>query len=241
MYRVGLLDTNQAASEDSVVGRPTFWERMAEIGYSDGGNLAREERTATGVLAQLGDFAAELVRLPVDVIVAPNNATINAAAAATASIPIVMLGVPLDPVAQGWVESLARPGKNITGVVGAPPTVELKRLQLIVEATPGASKVAVLGFGVGTDRLPASLEEAGRSLGVNLLPLPIESRESYEPAFERSVAEGADALLVRLLAINANNASMIGSLAERHRIPAIASSRLFVAAGGATGLRRGAQ
>jgi putative ABC transport system substrate-binding protein len=218
---VGLLvGTSPGASP-----RPLFWQRLAELGYVEGQNLVREER-GPGAYA---DRAAELVRLPVDVIAASLDPAVRAAVEATSSIPIVMMGSTLDPIGEGWVESLARPGRNVTGMAGVPPEVELKRLQLLVEAVPGITRVAVLTAGAS---LP---EETWRSaatyLGVGLLMVQV-GEGGYREAIERAVSEGADALLTRAGLGAAPNAALIRDLAERHRLPVIYFQRQFVAGGG---------
>jgi len=241
MYRVGLLATGQLAevSPSPRTGESyalsEFWSRLAELGYVEGQNLTREGRrfVATSVdgVAPLDVRAAELVRLPVDVIVigtSPPN--IRAAMAATTSIPIVMIGLNTDPVAQGFAESLARPGGNVTGVIGAPAEVHLKRPQLLTEAVPGVSKVAVLGD--APDLASGAWISAAASLGVELISLPDPSRDGFESAFQYAVAERADGLVIRSGPSLGANAQLIGSLAARYRLPGISIHREFVTGGG---------
>jgi len=120
-----------------------FRQRLGELGWMEGQNLAIEYRWAEGNFAQLPDLAADLVRFPVDVIVAPTGTAARAAKLATSTIPIVFAGAG-DAMAQGFVASLARPGGNVTGVTYMSPELTRKRLEFLKEAVPGLSRVAVL-------------------------------------------------------------------------------------------------
>ena len=219
-YRVGLLRGPRPAQ---VQGERQFWERLAELGYVEGQNLIKEERFGVGDTWEYDELAAAVVGLPVDVIVlSGGNPTIRAVMAATRSIPIVLMGgtdTTDNLVEAGLIESLARPGGNLTGVTGGRRDLDLKRLQLLVDAVPGISRVLVLG---GGPPLPeGAWEAAARSLGVDLLHLWVSSRDGYESAFERAVAQGADALLVQSFNVIHANADLIVSLAARHGLPAI--------------------
>ena len=228
VHRVGLLATPSAAAGG---GLESFWGRMGELGYVAGQNLVKEERLGHPT----DDFARELVRLPVDVLVAATVGGTRAARAATASIPIVLLGV-RDPVASGFVESLARPGGNITGVAGDAPEMDQKRLQLLVEALPTVSRVAVLAGSVAVlavSETDALLAAAAGSLGVDLVIMRPGGRDGFEPEFERAVAAGADALLVERTFAGGANADLTLSLAARHRLPAMYPARTaYVTRGG---------
>jgi len=145
------------------------------------------------------------------------------------------MGFRSDVVEAGFVESLARPGGNVTGVMNAPPEVALKRLQLLVEAAPAVSKVAVLLGGPGGTPTDGEWEVAARSLGVGyvgLLRQPFLAREDLEPALERAVAEGADGLLLQGRTQYALNADLVISLAARYRLPATYQDRTWVELGG---------
>jgi len=226
-YRVGMLASDVFGS----VRSPRFWERMAELGYREGQNIVREDRFASDP-AQFPSLAAELVGVPVDVIVVGLGAAQPAAVAATDSIPIVFLGGTGDPVALGWAESLARPGRNVTGVLGARPDVDLKRLQLLAEAVPGMTRLAVLPDLTGNTAPEASWRSTAASSGLDLVILPIESADDFDAAFERAVAEGANGMLVRAFPINSRNIGAIVALLRRHRIPAISEYPVFVQSGG---------
>ena len=234
VYRVGALSTAGSAQ------LTTFKTRMAELGYIEGQNLVVEERRGPEPGEDgpsLRDLADELVRLGVDVIAVQAGPTVPAALDATASIPIVLMGVTADPVAEGIVESFARPGGNVTGVTGAPPEVELKRLQLLVEAAPAARRVAVLAV-APLEQSTLPWQSTAAYLGVTLLtprlsaPTDPDAAGRYEAAIDAAVAQGADALLLRTGTGGAQQTALVSRLAERHRLPAMYVTRGPVNAGG---------
>ncbi|MBM2812629.1 MAG: hypothetical protein HW416_3388, partial [Chloroflexi bacterium] len=220
-----------------------FWARMEELGYVEGQNLEKVDRVDRSgdedrPAADLNALAMELARLSVDVIVAPTPPGIRAAMDATTSIPIVMVAAGADPVTSGFVASLARPGGNVTGVVGSQIQLEGKRLQLLLEAAPTVSKVAILEEALGGGSSPAveasrePLDAAARVLGVALVFERIETREGFNAAFEHAVAEGAEALLVRNSTLANQNIDRIIGLADRYRLPASYVRGINVSAGG---------
>ncbi|MBM2810187.1 MAG: transporter substrate binding protein [Chloroflexi bacterium] len=224
MYRVGVLSGVGPAQG----GFGGFWGRMAELGYVEGQNLIKEERVGTFAAGVFDELAAELVRLPVDVLVtASDPGPVRAAMAATTSIPIVMVNVD-DPVGSGLVASLARPGANVTGVAGFRAELDPKRLQLLVEAAPGVSKVAAFGFAAEPD---GSLVAAATTLGVGLLYLPVTTLDGYGPAVERAMAEGAEALLL-IQVLAALPTGQLESLANQYRLPTMYYGAGRVRAGG---------
>src|SRR5215471_9489000 len=137
LWRIGFL-----AASGSKLTFAAFREGLRELGYVEGQNVAFELRSAEGKVEHLPDLAAELVRLKVDIILASSNQSVEAAQKATTSIPIVMTGT-TDPVASGFVSSLARPGGNITGLTLGGPELVGKRLELLKEAVPRVSRVAI--------------------------------------------------------------------------------------------------
>jgi putative ABC transport system substrate-binding protein len=165
------------------------------------------------------------VGLPVDVMLVGGDPGIRAAMDATTSIPIVMLGGSTDPVGAGFAESLARPGKNVTGVLNPAPEAELKGLQLLTDAVPGIVRIAVLG-----PVPPAAWERASESLGVELLYATARSQDGYEAAFERTYTEGVDALVGRQAP--GVDARFAATLARRYHLPSIYPARGYVAQGG---------
>jgi len=150
-FRIGVLGVG--TPEATVAVTLAFEQAMRDLGYVDGGSIAYEYRWARGVANRLPALAVELVQIPVDLIVVGTNAAIAAAKAATSTIPIVMV-IAADPVRQGFIQSLARPGGNVTGLsADTGQEMQGKMLQLLNETVPGLSTVGVLAQkGVGYDR-----------------------------------------------------------------------------------------
>jgi putative ABC transport system substrate-binding protein len=209
-----------------------FRQGLKALGYEDQKNIAIEYRYTEGKPERLPNLASELARLKVDVIVTHNNQSIRAAQQTTKTIPIVM-AVSTEPVANGFVSSLARPGGNITGL--ADLTVELsgKRLELLKETVPKVSRVALLVGPGASPLLKRETEAAATGLHLVLQPLEVRNVGDLEKAFEAAVRERANALIplpnpvwalqyrTRLLELAANN-----------RLPAIYHHRDFVDSGG---------
>jgi putative tryptophan/tyrosine transport system substrate-binding protein len=221
-----------------------FEQRLHELGWMEGQNLAIEYRWAEGKLEQLPDLAADLVRLPVDVIVASTGTAARAAKLATGSIPIVFAGAG-DALAQGLVASLARPGGNVTGVTYMSTELTRKRLELLQEAVPGLSRVAVLcGPTVSWPSDPLKdvahdvqwreMASAAHALGVHLQSLEVRGPDDLEGAFAAATRDRAEALVVLDCApLNVRRVFQgIIDLAALHRLPAMYNLRSRVEAGG---------
>ena len=207
-----------------------FREGLRELGYVEGQAIAIERRDADGRDELLAELAAELVRLNVDVIVAGGPGGTRAGRGATGTIPIIMVAGTADPVAAGWVASLARPGGNLTGLTVAPTdVVNGKRLELLKESIPGASRVAVL-FDAKLG-LARALEDAARALSLRLLPLAVAGPDDFEPAFEAATREAADVLFVAETPLLSLHRTRIADLAAKKRLPASAMFREFAEAG----------
>ena len=176
-----------------------FEQRLRELGYVEGQNLAMEFRSAEGQAERLPALAAELVQLPVDVLVAVGpEATLRATTDATSTIPIVMVAINYDPLALGYIAGLARPGGHITGVVSQQPELHAKRLELLREALPGVTRVAVLWDAFSGDL--AAAEAAAQVLGVQLLPLELRALPyDFVRAFAAATQGHADALVFQSL------------------------------------------
>src|SRR5215475_3251056 len=153
--RIGILWPNPVTASGHFVD--AFRQGLGELGYVEGRNMTIEFRTAEGTMERLPDLAAELVRVPVEVILTATSPTIRAAQQANRTIPIVM-GNSQDPVSEGFVASLARPGGNITGLTLFSPDIAAKRLQLLKEVVPTLARVAVL-WKVDDPALTLSLRE----------------------------------------------------------------------------------
>jgi putative tryptophan/tyrosine transport system substrate-binding protein len=170
IYRIGVLATSAPEG---------LRESLRELGYIEGRNVVLEIRETEGRATRVDDLARELARLKVDVIVATNPAAVFGAKRATATIPIVMVNTP-DPVQLGLVASLARPGGNITGTTSLSVDLSIKQLELLKEAVPRVSRIAVV-WNPDNRWHPVTvkgLQEGGRSLGVQLQTLPVRAPTS---------------------------------------------------------------
>ena len=203
-----------------------FRQSLREMGYAEGQNVAFAYRSAEGQANRLPALADELVRLNVDVIVVSETPAIHAAIQATTTIPIVMLTVG-DPVESGFVKSLARPGGNVTGVGGLVNELNRKLLELLQEAVPGVTRIAVFVTSGGLALYGTEMEAAARELGVQLQFLEVRSPGEFESAFHAATREGADALLILPAPLFAMNERRIAALAVKNRLPAIFWRRLI--------------
>jgi putative ABC transport system substrate-binding protein len=224
--RIGFLVATSAASAAPRI--EIFRKALREHGYVEGKNIAFEYRYAEGRLDRLHEFAAELVGLKVNVIVTGSASAVQAAQKATSTIPIVFYAV-ADPVATGLVESLARPGQNITGLSIQGPELDGKRLELLKEAVPKTGRVAVL-FGPAYPR--RETEIAAQALGIQIIPLPVRGLGDFEPAFATARKENADALLTSPHPLVNTVRERIVEFAAKSRLPAMYGGPEFVEAGG---------
>jgi len=215
-----------------------FIQGLREQGYVEGKSVRIERRSAEGRPDRLPALAAELAGLKVDVIVTTTLATIEAARRATNTIPIVMASGPPDPVQSGLVASLARPSGNITGLtLSTSWAMAGKRLELLKEAAPRVSRVAVLHS--GTDpQWPAlwePVQAAARALGLALLFAKVDEPDDFPRAFAAATQAKADALLVSETAETFVRQRLVIDFAARHRLPAIYAYTDSVQAGGLMG------
>jgi len=232
--RIGYLSSQEPAT-DSARAEAT---RLAlrKLGYIEGQNLAIEYRYAEGKFDRLPDLAAELVRLKVDLIVVSAAETaIRAAKNATKTIPIVMSGQGADPVEAGLIESLARPGGNVTGLTNLTGDLGSKRLELLKEAVPKLARVAVLynpaspGSVVEVKEL---LPVAARALRVTLQPWEVGGRDNFERVFAAIGKQRPDGLHVTSGPRMTANGKRIADFALKSRLPSVYQSREYVDAGG---------
>ena len=196
-----------------------------------GQNVAFAYRSAEGQGNRLPALADELVRLNVNVIVVSETPAIHAAIQATTTIPIVMLTVG-DPVESGFVKSLARPGGNVTGVGGLVNELNRKLLELLQEAVPGVTRIAVFVASGGLALYGTEMEAGAQELGVQLQFLEVRSPGEFESAFHAATREGAGALLILPASLFATNERRIAALTVKSRLPAIFWRRPFAEAGG---------
>ena len=226
--RIGVLAT---ANPRSAPFYQAFEQRLRELGYVDGQNIAFEYRDAEGKLDRLPGLAAELVRLNVNVIVAASDAATRAAKEATTAIPILIAGINFDPVALGYVASLARPGANVTGVFFLHLELTAKRFDLFKEMLPRVKRVAVFTDLVAADQL-AKVEAANRSIGLKLQPLKLQNSPDLEDAFRVVMRSHAEALFVLESAVIFRVRREIAQVALKDRLPTSFAFREYVDAGG---------
>jgi putative ABC transport system substrate-binding protein len=229
--RIGYLSANSPSSESART--EPFRQRLRELGYVEGKNIVIEWRYAEGKLDRLAELAAELVRLKVDVIVTAGTGSTRSANEATNTIPIVMTQDP-DPVRNGFVASLARPGGNITGLSTLQPELSGKRLELLKEIVPKLSRVAVLGTSTNASNAQSlrETELAAGALAVKLQYLDVRGPKDIEAAFRAAREERADAVLVLGGPVLASQRTHLADLAVKSRLPAIYWRSVIVEAGG---------
>ena len=206
---------------------------LRELGYVEGQSLVFAYRSAEGRYERLPELAAELVGLKVDVIVTWSTPAALAAQHATRTIPIVFTAV-ADPMLSGLVRSFAQPGGNITGVTHIPSELDTKRLELLKEAVPAASRIAVLWhpeFPPNVESLPG-LQAAAQALQVELLLVAYRGPEDFESAITAMRQDGAEALFVMPHPMASGHATRLAALAVQYRLPAMAPYREFGEAGG---------
>jgi ABC-type uncharacterized transport system substrate-binding protein len=228
MYRIGVLAT---ANPRSTVFYRAFEQRLRELGYEEGRNVAFEYRDAEGKLERLPALASELVRLNVNAIVVATDPATRAVQEATKTIPILIAGVNYDPVTLKYVASLARPGGNVTGVFFLFRELTAKRLELFRELLPTVSRVAVLADSFTTDQL-RTVETGNRSLGFQLQPLTLRSPPDFEDSVRIAVRSNAKALFVLESPLIYRARKEIADLALRQRLSTSFAFREYVDVGG---------
>jgi putative tryptophan/tyrosine transport system substrate-binding protein len=211
-----------------------FLQELRHLGWGENENLTVEYRWASGQFYRGDDLAAELVRLPVDVILVQGGPLIRAVQRATTTRPIVMMAAD-NPETAGFIASLAQPGGNITGVDASIGTeLSAKRLELLKEAVPAVTRIAVLV----QPTVPAmgesleELKEVARAVGVQLHILAVYHPREFAGAFEAATREGAGALLILSSLLFDPHHRRLAALALEHRLPTMSWTRFFVTAGG---------
>ena len=229
--RIGFLSNNSLAAVSS--WNEAFREGLRELGYVEGKNIVIEYRFGEGKLDRLPAMVAELVRLKVDVIVTGGPSATRAAKEASATIPIVM-ATNTDPVGDGFVASLARPGGNITGLSTLAPEISGKRLEILKEIVPRLSRVVVFETSTtpGTAQSLKETELAAVAFSVKLNYLDIRAAKDIEEAFRAASEERADAALTLDSAVFNSQRTQFVALAVKNRLPVIYHNSLFVEPGG---------
>jgi putative ABC transport system substrate-binding protein len=235
--RIGFLIPGRSQPPDAALKTVSgFLQGLHDLGYRDGQNIVIERRFAEWNLDLLRQFAAEMVRSNVDIIVALSTPAARAAKQATSAIPIVAIGM-ADPVADDLVASLARPGGNVSGTTFLGPELVAKRLQLLKEVVPGLSRVSALWHPHAySERTMADLvkevEAAARTLGMQLQFAAADSPDEIAGALATVIRERAEALIVLPSPMLFGEYTRIVSIAANSRLPAIGAAREFADAGG---------
>ena len=229
--RIGFLASSSASAYVNRV--EAFLGGLRDLGYMEGQNIAIEYRYAEGKLDRLAGFGAELVRLNVDVIVAMGDASVRAARKATETIPIVTTIVS-DPVALGFVASLARPGGNITGLTSLARELGGKRLELLKEAVSRLSRVAVLGNrdNPGYGAQMKEIEVAAKGLRMQVQAFGVQVPNDFDKAFSAMSRDTVHAIIVIQSPAFSNERVRLVDLAVKNRLPVMYPQSEFVEAGG---------
>jgi putative tryptophan/tyrosine transport system substrate-binding protein len=230
--RIGYLSVSSPSAMSTRI--EAFRQGLRELRYVEGKNIVIEWRSAEGKRDRLPSLAAELVRLKVDIIVTAGPPATRSAKEATVAIPIVM-AQDGDPVASGFVASLARPGGNITGLSNLAPELSGKRLELLKEIVPRLSRVAVLGNSTNPTNAQVlkQTELAAGTFGVRLQYLDVLDPKDIETAFRAASKERADAVLMMVSGgVVLSQLTQVVELAAKSRLPAMYIIREYVEAGG---------
>jgi len=229
--RIGFLSPFSPSA--TAIWLQAFRQGLQDLGWVEGKTISIEYRYAEGRNDRLPDLAADLVRLKVDILVTSVTPDALAAKSATKTIPIVMAAAG-DPVASGLVDSLARPGGNITGLSQMNPDLAGKRLELLKEIVPKISRVAV--FWNPQDQMSTiswnELQPPARSLGVQLYSIEIRSSSDFDKAFEDATMARVGALAIMPAPVFVTNLNRIADLAAKSRLPSIFHVKEFVDSGG---------
>jgi ABC-type uncharacterized transport system substrate-binding protein len=232
IWRIGLLRTG--SPPDPLFD--AFVEGFRDLGYVEGKNISIERRYAHGDMARLPALAAELVRLKVDVIFAPNTPAVEAAKQVTGTIPIVFCSVG-EPVGSGFVSSLARPGGNMTGLTIMAPEVGGKRLQLLKDLSPRTARVAMFRqlASIETASNTLQVEEirrAAKTLGMEILPTQLGHREEFKQVLELLRKWRTDAIYITEHPTNFFNRQLLVEFVAAARLPAVWPSIEYTEVGG---------
>jgi len=225
--RIGVIGGQDSPAWDG------FRQGLRELGYVDGRNVTMVWRWWEGKGERLPSLALELVQLKVDIIVASGTQATRAAKEATSTIPIVM-AVSAYPDKIGLVESLARPGGNVTGLSNVSPDLFGKRLQLLKEFAPKVSRVAVLWFPESPAEAFAfrDIQGAFSAAGLEIQSIEMRTSDNYDAAFATATGSRADALYINAHPLHSKNRQLIADFALKSRLPSMYEERLFVVAGG---------
>jgi putative tryptophan/tyrosine transport system substrate-binding protein len=233
MRRIGVLHTTSADDPDGQARHAAFLQSLQQLGWTDGGNARIDTRWPAGDADRIRRYAAELVALAPEVILASGSATVAPLLQATRAVPIVFANVP-DPVGAGFVDSLARPGGNATGFLLFEYGISGKWVELLKQVAPGVTRAAVIrdaAISSGTGQFGA-IQAVAPSLGVEVSPVNVRDAGELERAVATFARPPNGGLIVTGSALSIVHRNLIITLAARHKLPAVYFRRLFVTGGG---------
>jgi len=231
--RIGVLMSQVANDADSLAQIGAFTQALQRLGWTDGRNVRIDTRWGGGDTEVIRKYAAELIALAPDVILAPGNATVAPLLQATRTVPIVF-PILVDPVGAGFVDSLARPGGNATGFILFEYGIAAKWLELLKQIAPGLTRVGVLrdaALAAGTGQFGA-IQSVAPSLGVELTPVNVRDAAEIERAVAAFARSSNGGLIVTGSALAVVHRELIIALAARHKLPAVYFGRQSAAGGG---------
>jgi putative ABC transport system substrate-binding protein len=231
-FKVGWLESGTSDRGSSL--NEIFLRRLAELGFVEGKNIAFEYRSADNKLDRLPALAHELVGLHIDVLLTSATPATMAAKNATKTIPIVFMQLAVDPVTAGFVNSLARPGGNITGLTNIAAELAGKRLEILKETVPKLSRVALMWEpkNSGSAQTWKESQLPAKELGLRLYSMEVSSADQFEGAFKDAIKARSDALAVTPMVLATNHRKQIVGLTAESRLPAIYYRDSFVESGG---------
>ena len=233
MRRVGVISALTADDSEALARNAAFLQGLGELGWTVGRNVRIDYRWSAGNLENSGKYAAELVALAPDVILAPSGANVGELQQASRTVPIVFAGV-IDPVGSGFVDSLVRPGGNATGFLLFEYSLSGKWLELLKQIAPSVTRAAVLrdtANPAGNAQL-AAIQVVAQSLGVEVSPANMRDAGEIERAFAVFARHGNGGLIVTGSTSGTVHRNLIVTLAARHKLPAVYPFRFFVTGGG---------
>jgi ABC-type uncharacterized transport system substrate-binding protein len=232
IFKVGWLES-ATTDRGSRLG-DIFLGRLAELGFVEGKNIAFEYRSADNKLERLPALVDELVRLNVDVLLTSATPATIAAKNVTKTIPIVFIQLAVDPVTAGFVDSLARPGGNITGLTNIAAELAGKRLEILKETVPKLSRVALMWEpkNAGSAQTWKESQLPAKELGLQLHSMEVSSADQFDGAFKEAIKARSAALALTPMVLAANHRKEIVELAAKSRLPAVYYRDSFVESGG---------
>ena len=233
MRRVGVISALTADDSEALARNAAFLQGLGELGWTVGRNVRIDYRWSAGNLENSRKYAAELVALAPDVILAPSGANVGELQQASRTVPIVFAGV-IDPVGSGFVDSLVRPGGNATGFLLFEYSLSGKWLELLKQIAPSVTRAAVLrdtANPAGNAQL-AAIQVVAQSLGVEVSPANMRDAGEIERAFAVFARHGNGGLIVTGSTSGTVHRNLIVTLAARHKLPAVYPFRFFVTGGG---------